>query len=331
MDPITHGLAGASAALLFSDSEKARPAALTGAVSAMSADLDIFIASQSDPLLNLEMHRQFTHALIYIPAGSLLVAVLLFWFMKRTMSFRHLYLFSFAGLCTAGLLDACTSYGTHLLWPFLDSRVSWSVVSILDPIISAGLILFVVLGIIKKEKRYAYASIAWLMVFLIYGLIQQNRAENAAFEFAAGQSHSPEEMVVKPTLGNQLLWRVNYKHNGRVYSNGVRTGIFSDIRIYEGENSPLIIPEQDFNELSGSTLYRDLKRFEVLSEGYLVRHPEQPDVIGDARFSMLPGSMTPLWGIRLDTDNPDEHPEFLYFRNAGEEVREKYIRMILGN
>ncbi|MDX1591233.1 MAG: metal-dependent hydrolase, partial [Balneolaceae bacterium] len=328
MDPVTHGLTGAAAALLFSDKEHVRPAALAGALSAMSADLDIFIASQSDPLLNLEMHRQFTHAFIFIPVGSLLISALLFLFLKRTTSFKKLYLFSFAGLCTAGLLDACTSYGTQLLWPFLDTRISWSVVSILDPVITAGLILFVLLGVIRKDKRYGILSLSWILIFLAYGWFQQNRAEKAASVFAAEQQHTPTEFVVKPTLGNQLLWRVNYMHNGRIYAIAVRAGIFSDIRIYQGGSSPLIIPEKDFAEYAGTTLFEDIKRFETLSDGYLVRHPEQPNVIGDARFSMLPDSMTPLWGIKINTQEPGQHPEFLYFRDSGPEVRDAYVKML---
>ncbi|PWN05848.1 metal-dependent hydrolase [Rhodohalobacter mucosus] len=331
MDPVTQGLVGASAAFLFSDSEKARPAALTGALSAMAADLDIFIASPSDPLLNIEMHRQFTHSLLFIPAGALLVSVVLYLFLKKRLNFRQLYIYSFAGFSTAGLLDACTSYGTQLLWPFADTRIAWSVISIFDPLVTAGLILFVVPALIKKKKRFAYMSLGWLTLFLLYGLLQQQRAESAAERLADSRSHSPTEWVVKPTLGNQILWRVNYKQGGKIYTDAIRTGIFSGIRIYEGESSDEVNPQSEYKNIEGTTLYRDLLRFEALSDGYLVRHPERPDVIGDARFSMLPTSITPLWGIEADTTLTGRHAPFLYFRDSGQEVRNEYLRMLTHN
>ena len=41
--------------------------------------------------------------------------------------------FSTLGILTHGFLDACTSYGTSLFWPFSSTRVSWNVISIVDP------------------------------------------------------------------------------------------------------------------------------------------------------------------------------------------------------
>ncbi len=67
MDPVTHGLIGATAAQSFAKKETFRAAAFTGFVSATLADFDIFLFSASDPLLNLELHRQFTHSFIFIP------------------------------------------------------------------------------------------------------------------------------------------------------------------------------------------------------------------------------------------------------------------------
>lgn len=330
MDPVTQGLAGASAALLFSDKEKSRPAALTGALSAMAADLDIFIVSQSDPLLNIEMHRQFTHSLLFIPLGAFIVSALLYLVLKNRLNFRQLYLYSIAGFATAGLLDACTSYGTQLLWPFSDTRIAWSVISIFDPLVTAGMILFTILALVKKEKRFAILSAGWLALFLLYGVVQQQRAETAAEYLANSRSHMPDEWVVKPTLGNQILWRVNYKQNGRIYADAIRTGIFSGIRIYEGESSAEVNPREAYDSYEGTTLYRDLLRFETLSGGYLVRHPQQPDVIGDARFSMLPTSITPLWGVLADTTNANRHTPFLYFRDSGTDIRDEYLKMLMG-
>src|SRR6056297_2226933 len=95
MDPLTQGLAGAAAATIVAGEKKQRPAAFAGFISATLADLDFFIQSSSDPLLNVELHRHFTHSLFFVPIGALISAGLLFWFVRKHLAFRELYLFSF--------------------------------------------------------------------------------------------------------------------------------------------------------------------------------------------------------------------------------------------
>ncbi len=330
MDPLTHGLVGATAAQSGADKDKLRPAAFTGALSAMMADLDYYIHIPSDPLFNIEIHRQFSHSLIFIPVGALIASVLLWFFLKKYLSFKELYFYSILGYATAGLLDAFTSYGTQLLWPFLDTRFAWNLVSVVDPIITIGLILFVGFALLKKQKMYVWFAGGWLALFLLFGWIQHQRATSAAESLAESRGHSIEEIVVKPTIANQRVWRANYIAENIIYTDAVRTGLISGINIYEGESAPRIIIEEDFSQFEGTVMYEDLMRFKHLSDNFLIRHPDYPDVIGDARYSMLPTKLTPLWGVKTDTTQTDTHLPFLYFRDASEEVRESFMDMLLG-
>ena len=118
MDPISQGALGAIAAATLSKPVRYRWAVAVGWVGGMLADADIFIRSESDPLLNVEYHRHFSHSLVFILLGGLICAGLLWIFLRRLIGFRELLLYATAGYATAGLLDACTSYGTQLLWPF---------------------------------------------------------------------------------------------------------------------------------------------------------------------------------------------------------------------
>jgi len=330
MDPLTHGLVGATASQSFSDKKKIRPAAFVGAVSAMMADLDFFIHIPSDPLFNIEVHRQFTHSLIFIPVGALIATVLLWLFVKKYLTVKELYFYSILGYATAGLLDAFTSYGTQLLWPFLDTRFAWNVISVVDPVVTAGLIVFVGLAVWQRKKTMAWAAGGWLILFLLFGWLQHSRATSAAQNLASDRGHTIEELVVKPTIANQRLWRANYIYDDRIYTDAIRTGIFSGITIYKGESEPRVIIERDFSGFEGTTLYSDLVRFKHLSENFLIRHPDKPEIIGDARYSMLPTELTPLWGVEIDTTDTERHLPFLYFRDAGEEIREPFMDMLLG-
>ena len=83
MDPVTQGALGAALPQSVSSRWTARRkvhlalAGLLGMAGGMAADLDILIASDTDPLLFLTYHRQFTHSLIFIPFGGFLVALVL--------------------------------------------------------------------------------------------------------------------------------------------------------------------------------------------------------------------------------------------------------------
>ena len=64
----------------------------------------------------------------------------------------------------------------------------------------------------------------------------------------------------------------------------------------------------DFHTLdNNSVLYKDILRFEHFSDGYLIVHPDYPDVLGDLRYSILPNGIKPLWGIEIDMDMEDRH------------------------
>jgi inner membrane protein len=60
--------------------EMVQPSGMAGG---LAADLDILIYSNTDPLLFLTFHRQFTHSLIFIPFGGLITALLVHWVLGR--------------------------------------------------------------------------------------------------------------------------------------------------------------------------------------------------------------------------------------------------------
>jgi len=331
MDPVTHGLTGAAAAQSLADKEKQRPAAFTAFVAALLPDLEFFIHKSSDPLFHIEVHRQFTHSFVFIPAGALITVALLWWFLRRHLTFRELFLFSAIGFATHGLMDAVTSYGTELLWPFSDTRFSWNLLPIVDPLLTTVMAILAGAAFWYRSRLFGWLFMGWLLLYLTAGFVQRERGRSAMEEHAALRGDTIEQLVVKPTIGNLLLWRSTYISGDSVRVDAVRTGIFRPIHIYPGETAPLVVPERDFAEWEGTTLYGDILRFQRFSDGYLIRHPDKPEIIGDARYAMIPNGLSPLWGIRADTTQTDQHVPFLNFRDAGSDVREEFIRQLRGN
>jgi len=330
MDPVTQGALGAALAQSAARPGETRLAAAIGAAAGLLADLDVLIRSTSDPLLTLEYHRHFTHSLIFVPVGALAAALVLWPFLRSRLAFRRIYLFSLLGYSLSGVLDACTSYGTNLLWPISDERVAWNLIAIVDPLFTLALLTGVGVAIVKRVPNAARLGLAFAAAYLMLGLVQQQRAEAVIRQLAEERGHPIDRLLVKPTMGNQVLWRTIYETDGVFYVDAVRVGLLSE-RVYPGDSTPRIVPGRDLRAMPrDSTAYLDAERFDRFSNGFTQWHPEIPDVLGDARYSMSPTNLTPLWGIKIERNRPDAHPQYLFFRDLPKAERDDFRDMLLG-
>jgi len=331
MDLLTQGLLGAAMAQSVARQQEVRIASGIGLFAGMIADADILIRSSDDPLLNIEFHRHFTHSIFFVPMGALLVSLLLWLLLRRRLSFSRLYVFSFAGYCLAGVLDALTSYGTHLLWPWRGDRVALNIISVVDPVFTLILLLTVVLAFKKCAVRVTRIGLLLATAYLCLGWIQLQRAEAQAEVLIKERAHTKERLLVRPTLANMVLWRSIYEHEDRLYVDAIRVGFFSAPHLYPGGSIKKFVLEQDLGALpASSVLATDIERFRVFSAGWLGIHPAQPDVLVDVRYSSLPNSVDPMWSIKIDPERSWEHASYSVTRDSSRETREKLLRLIMG-
>lgn len=331
MDLLTQGLLGASMAQSGARHEETRVAAGIGFFAGIIADADILIQSENDPLLNIEFHRHFTHSIFFIPFGALIAAALLWPFLRRRLSFARIYLFAFLGYCLSGVLDALTSYGTNLLWPLSDSRLAFNIISVIDPVFTLILLVAVVYALRKHSITAARVGLLLAGVYLSFGWMQLQRAEGVTETLAAGHGHTIERLLVKPTLGNLVLWRSVYQSEGRLYVNAIRIAPFSDARVYPGDSIALFDLSRDLPDLPASSILAgDIARFSHFSDGLIALWPERPEILIDVRYSNLPMTLSPLWGIEINTLQPDQHARYSLFRDASRETRGKFIQLLMG-
>lgn len=330
MDLLTQGILGAATAQLGAQRQEVRTAALAGFVAGLIPDADALIRSSEDPLLVLEYHRHFSHALVTTPVIALLAALLLWPFLRSRLAFPRLLLFTFLGVCLAGLLDACTSYGTHLLWPFTDERVAWSIIAIIDPLFTLALLLPLFISLVKNSPTAARIGLLLAGCYLLLGFSQQQRVQTQALLLAADRGHEVRQLLVKPTLGNLLLWRSVYQADGFIHVDAIRAGRPGNITIYPGAALPLLQPRAVSDLPRDSRAMQDLQRFAGFADGWLAIHPAAPDYIGDLRYAMLPNSTLPLWGIVIDRQQPEQAPAFVSRRELDPAMRRQFIDMLLG-
>ncbi len=330
MDLLTQGLLGAALSVSIARHKDIRLASGVGMAAGLLADIDVLVASASDPLLAVEFHRHFTHSVFFIPFGALIAAGLLWPLLRNRLGFGRLYLYCLAGYSMSGVLDACTSYGTHLLWPLSDERISFHLISIVDPVFTGILLLAVALAWRYWQAWIVSVGLALCGAYLVLGYVQLQRATDMAEALALAREHSIERLVVKPSLGNLLLWRSTYISDNTIYVDALRVGI-TNRKVYPGASVALFVPERDAEGIpTDSVLYNDILRFRLFAGGYIAMDPEIPHLLGDMRYSMLPNALNSLWGITLDDEHPNRHAHYGFYRVNTREVRARFWSMLKG-
>ncbi len=330
MDPLSQATIGAVAAQSTVTRQDLARIGLIGALAGMAPDLDVLIQSSTDPLLQLEYHRQFTHSLVFIPIGALVCAVAFWPFVRRHMSFKAVWFTALVGYATHGLLDACTTYGTLLLWPFSDARIAWNTISVVDPLFTLPLLGFAITAAVRKSQLIGRLGMAWVAFYLSIGVIQEERALAAGEALAAQRGHAPAIVSAKPSFGNLLLWKTVYEYGDQFWVDAVRAG--GSVTIIEGEHVERLDLTAAFPWLDAkSQQARDVERFRWFSNDYLAIDRDDPSLIVDMRYSHLPNEIQGLWGIRLNPDaSVDEHVTWIARRSAGSERFEQLWAMLKG-
>lgn len=317
MDPFTQGALGAAFSQSFSKKKTMAVACVAGIFGGMAPDLDVVIGSSTDQLLALEYHRHFTHSIWFIPFGSLIVATAL-WLLfgkllkKDIWNFKTTYTFTALGYATHATLDACTSYGTRLFWPFSNTRVSWDTISIIDPLVTIPLILFVIVSAKQGSAKTARIGMAVFFSYMSLGFIQNARVSETIEQIALDRGHKVERLKLNPTIGNLLVWRTTYQYDGRYYVDAVVAFPFKAPTTIEGSSVAAIDPETIYPELGTDSVGRnDIRRFNYFAQGYLF---EYEGAIADLRYSGEPHRIEPIWGIYVDPTTPDAHVRYGSFR-----------------
>ena len=329
MDPLSQGIVGAAFAQSAANKNNIFKIGVIGFLAGLAPDLDILIQSSTDPILFLEYHRQFTHSLFFIPFGSLIVALVLFPLVKSSMSIKTVYFASLLGYATHGLLDACTSYGTQIFWPFSNERVTWNNISIVDPLFTIPVLILIGIAIKTKKKIFSFFAIGWISFYLSLGFVQYERALLAAIELANDRGHNLERLTLKPSFGNLILWKSIYQHDETFYVDAIRTVRSStwclgeSIRVFDYQYH---LPDLD----EKSQQKKDIERFRWFSQDYLGYEKER-NIVTDVRYSMIPNQISPMWGLVIDDQRGiNEHAIWWTSRSLKQSQLELFKDMLKG-
>jgi inner membrane protein len=304
VDPITHAIVGAACAHVALGKKDHRIPGLVGALAAMAPDLDVFFHFFShQPLSNLYWHRNFTHALAFIPLGGLLVTL----FFMLIPFCRKKWTITLAaatiGVATHGLLDACTSYGTLLYWPWSDKRVSGDLIPIIDPLFTIVLCLGTAWSLIFHERKVVCISLILTGLYLLFTSVQHQRALEQVHQFAQQWHMLLTRIRAMPALGSTTAWRIIAEYKNCYFIANVSTPLTRKSTLTAVTQIPRFSTERlNFPLTEGQK--KDLALFAWFSDNYLMIANRNPLIIADGRYTggdALP--IISIWSIELELNN----------------------------
>ncbi|HAT2066458.1 TPA: metal-dependent hydrolase [Legionella pneumophila] len=298
MDPITHGVLGAACAQAALGKYDKRIPWQAGTLAGMAPDLDVFIRFSQEPLSLEQWHRYLTHSLMFIPIGGLIVALFLLCFSQYRQYWKITIGASLVGYATHCLLDSLTSYGTVLFWPWSDSRISWDIISIIDPVFTLPLLLGTAWSVIYQNQKAVTASLFFCILFLIFNTILHNRAVDGIHQYATTNNFKINHPRALPKLASSTYWRIIAKQQDCLIIAEAKTSLFSPTTIR------LIRQALSFNEsiipfALSSGQKNDLATFHWFTDGFLIVANKNPLILADARYTIDDSPLFSLWGIEI--------------------------------
>ena len=212
MDSLTQIVLGASVAEATLGKKIGNKAIVLGAIAGTIPDLDIVTRFFVDDLTASVMHRGFSHSLLF----PFIAAPILAWVLKKiysshtNVSFKDWFKMFFLAIITHPLLDAQTTWGTQLFWPF-EWRVAIENIFIIDPIYTLPFLTFLVLTAFQdrlSKKRKLYNSLG-LIISSAYLLLTLSFKGIAHYKIAKALEENNieyKDINTRATYFNSILW-----------------------------------------------------------------------------------------------------------------------------
>jgi inner membrane protein len=215
LDNLTHSLVGLF--LARAGFKKATPRGTAIMVVAANApDFDVVsMLGGAEPYLR--WHRHFTHSLIAIPLMALVAVAVVRLFGRKPVRWLPAWGIALVGVLSHVILDLTNIYGVRLLLPFSGRWFHWDITPVIDPTITAILLLGVaapalgrlVGGEIGDKARAPGAgwAITALSLLLAYDLLRSNLHDGVVAQVDARRYSglAPRRSGAFPSL-NPFSW-----------------------------------------------------------------------------------------------------------------------------
>ncbi|WP_103865932.1 metal-dependent hydrolase [Aquimarina sp. I32.4] len=214
MDSLTQIVLGAAMGEAALGKKVGNKAMLWGAVAGTIPDLDVLSNFFVDPITANELHRGFSHSIIFcIIAAPILGWMIAKIYKNKEADWKDWSWLMFLGLFTHPILDAFTTWGTQLFWPF-DYKVSFKNIFVIDPLYTIPFLVFVIIAMFynrthPKRKLFNNLGILISSLYMIITLVLQRYAWFTFWTNLENQHITYQEIQTRPTPLNSILWSAN--------------------------------------------------------------------------------------------------------------------------
>lgn len=212
MDSVTQIVLGAAVGEAVLGKKVGNKAMLYGAIAGTIPDLDVLASHFTDTVSALAIHRGFTHSIVFsvlfAPIFGLLVSR--YETLKDFKSWSWLFFWAFV---THPILDAHTTWGTQLFWPF-DLRLAFKTIFVIDPLYTLPFLVFLILAMQQsrttaKRQFYnrmgLYVSTGYLLLTFLLKWVAFAQFESAL----KTQNIAYTQLDTRPSPMNTILWSAN--------------------------------------------------------------------------------------------------------------------------
>lgn len=212
MDSLTQIVLGAAVGEAVLGKKIGNRAMLLGAIAGTIPDFDVAAGFFTDTVSALEIHRGFTHSIVFaVFVGLLFAWMLALWDKRATL--KEWWLFWFLTFVTHPLLDAHTTWGTQLFWPF-ETRLAYKNIFVIDPLYTVPFMIFLILAMLQKRgsiKRRKFNNLGLIIssAYMVITIVLKGITYQTFKNELAEQNIDYLVLQNKPSPFNTILWTAN--------------------------------------------------------------------------------------------------------------------------
>lgn len=306
MDSLTQIVLGAAVGEFFLGKKIGNRAALYGGIIGTIPDLDVVVGKFLDPITAVEIHRGFSHSLIFfILFAPILGFVITKIERKIHVSFKDATLMAFIALFTHALLDAFTTWGTQIFWPF-GERIAWKTIFVIDPLYTLPFLTLLILALrlpktLVKRRKYNNLGLIISSSYLLLSVIAKNAAESKFEAALNSQNIKYSRIIVKPAPLNIILWNANVET-----ADGY---LLADFSFFDTEQISFDYIPSGIEHISDIQNAEMIDRLRKIAEGwYVITVEGDKRFFNDLRFGMLNEDVSKpefIFKYEIITDNGD--------------------------
>lgn len=283
MDSFTQIVLGAAVGEAALGRRVGNKAMLYGAIAGTIPDLDVLSGYFVDTVTALEIHRGLTHSLLFAVLGGLFFGWFVSLWEKRANWKQWSWLF-FLGFITHSWLDAHTSWGTQIFWPF-GYQISFRNIFVIDPLYTIPFAVFLWLawrspaGSIKR-LRYNWWGIGISSAYMLLTIILKFVTYDKFIKALEQQNITYTSVQTKPSPMNTILWTANVETEDAF--------LIGDYSFFDTEPIVFYSHPKNHELLSDLKDNKDVQRLIKVTENKYTVSEKQGDLyLNDLRFGMI--------------------------------------------